>query len=121
MVTPSQALLLGLSLATDAAGQLAFKRASVSGLDAGATWQQQWLRYAAEPWIWTGIGCFVLEFVLWLAVLSVLPLSQGVLLSSASTLVMLAGGRIFFAERLGPMQILGGALIAAGVAIVGLS
>lgn len=120
-MTPAQALLLGLSLATDAAGQLAFKQASLSGLDTPATWQRQWMRYAAEPWIWVGIGCFVLEFVLWLAVLSILPLSQGVLLASASTLVMLAGGRIFFGERLGPAQILGGALIAAGVAIVGLN
>ncbi len=120
-MTPSQALLMGLCLATDAAGQLSFKRASVSGLEASATWRRQWLRYAAEPWIWTGIGCFVLEFVLWLAVLSLLPLSQGVLLSSASTIVMLAGGRIFFRERLGPMQWIGGALIAAGVAIVGLN
>ncbi len=112
--------LLIMSLGCDAAGQLAFKRAaSVEGI-ADASWQLTWRRFAIDPWIWSGIGCFVLEFFLWLAVLSVLPLSRGVLLGSASTLLLLAGGRIFFGERLNFLQLLGALLIAGGVAVVGL-
>ena len=113
--------LLALSLACDAAGQLSFKRAALRGGSAAASWQAQWLQFVADPCVWVGIGLFVAEFLLWLAVLSVLPLSTGVLLSSAGTVVMLAAGRIFFHEKLGPMQVLGAWLIAIGVAIVGMA
>lgn len=111
--------LLAMSLACDAAGQLAFKRAASGDGIVASSWWRVWRQFAADPWVWMGIGCFVLEFFLWLGVLSVLPLSRGVLLGSASTLVMLAGGRIFFRERVGFLQLLGALLIAAGVAVVG--
>jgi len=117
----SAALLLILSLTCDAAGQISFKRAAVVAGAIDLSWHQWWKRLAHVPWIWAGIGCFVLEFFLWLAVLSLLPLSRGVLLGSASTIVLLIAGRLFFSERLDSMQVLGASLIAIGVAVVGLS
>jgi undecaprenyl phosphate-alpha-L-ara4N flippase subunit ArnE len=117
----SAVLLLILSLTCDAAGQICFKRAAVIAGELDLPWHQWWQRLAHVHWIWAGIGCFVLEFFLWLGVLSLLPLSRGVLLGSASTIVMLVAGRLFFGERLGSMQVLGASLIAIGVAVVGLS
>lgn len=120
-MSPSALWLLSLSLASDAAGQLAFKRAATTQDSSATPWQVRWQRFAREPWIWVGLSLFGAEFFLWLAVLSVLPLSQGILLGSTSILVMLVAGRICFAERLGPLQWLGGSLIALGVAVVGLN
>ena len=57
---------------------------------------------ARRPWLWLGIGCYVLEFVLWLAFISLVPLSDGVLLGSISIVVVMLLGRVFFRERLTP-------------------
>ncbi|MEO8316477.1 MAG: hypothetical protein ABI645_16990 [Pseudomonadota bacterium] len=120
LVRLSTVLLLIVCLTCDAAGQLSFKQAASKVSASESNWQVRWRQFAAEPWIWAGIAFFVLEFFLWLAVLSLLPLSQGILLGSASTLVILIAGRVFFVERLGPMKVLGASLIALGVAVVGL-
>ncbi len=121
IVSPSVSLLLPLSLACDAAGQLSFKKAALRGGSEHSRWFDHWLGLARDRWIWAGLAFFALEFFLWLAVLSLVPLSRGVLLGSASTLVMLLAGRIFFREHMGPLQVLGATLIAAGVAVVGLN
>lgn len=73
-----------------------------------------------RPWLWLGVVCFIGEFVVWLAFLSLVPLSQGVLLGMMSIVVMI-GGRILFHEHFTPLCILGITLILAGVSIVGLS
>ena len=54
---------------------------------------------ASRPWLWIGIGCFVVEFVAWLAFLSVIPLAQGVLLGMMGIVAVMLGGRIWFHER----------------------
>lgn len=71
--------VLGLRLATialDTAGQLAFKAASAVEEDGLG----QWRAMASRHWLWLGIGFCVGEFFLWLAFLSLVPLSEGVLL-----------------------------------------
>ena len=75
---------------------------------------------ARRPWLWLGIGCYVLEFVLWLAFISLVPLSDGVLLGSISIVVVMLLGRVFFRERLTPLRVLGILLVSLGVGIVGL-
>ena len=76
---------------------------------------------ARRPWVWVGLACYVIEFVLWLAFLSLVPLSQGVLLAAISTVVIMVAGRIWFKEALTPLRICGLVLITAGVTIVGLA
>ena len=73
----------------------------------------------ARPWVWLGIACFLLEFVAWLAFLSLVPLSQGVLLGSISIVAVMLAGRLLFREALYPLRVAGIALIALGVGIVG--
>ena len=62
----------------------------------------------------------MLEFVLWLAFISLVPLSDGVLLGSISIVVVMLLGRVFFRERLTPLRVLGILLVSLGVGIVGL-
>ena len=69
--------------------------------------------------IWLGVAAYVVEFFVWLAFLSMVPLAQGVLVGSVNILTVQLGGRIFFKELLTPKRILASAMVAGGVALVG--
>ncbi len=112
-------ILWALNVFADTGGQLAFKRAALNTREAGEPGRARWKVHAREPWIWAGVACFVAEFVLWLAFLSVVPLGRGVLLGSINIVVIVLAGRLWFRESLGPWRVLGIALIAFGVALVG--
>ncbi|MGN6480704.1 EamA family transporter [Luteibacter sp.] len=101
----------------DTGGQLAFKAAA--GDPRAGDGLARWKYMLARPWIWAGIGCYVLEFVVWIAFLSLVPLSEGVLLGSINIVAIMIAGRFLFRERLSPLRVTGILLVAAGVAIVG--
>jgi drug/metabolite transporter (DMT)-like permease len=106
------------NIVLDTFGQLSFKSAaSGAGLGVGVA---RWKAMARRPWIWCGVGCYVGEFLVWLAFLSLLPLSQGVLLGSVNIVAVMIAGRLLFNEKLSPLRTLGILLIAGGVAVVGL-
>jgi drug/metabolite transporter (DMT)-like permease len=115
-----QGLVFSLWLANvllDTGGQLAFKAAA--GDPRAGDGLARWKYMLARPWIWAGIGCYVLEFVVWIAFLSLVPLSEGVLLGSINIVAIMIAGRFLFRERLSPLRVTGILLVAAGVAIVG--
>ena len=107
------------NVVVDTGGQLAFKAAAAHGDEGGE--MGHWRAMARRPWLWVGIIFFCAEFVLWLVFLSLVPLSEGILLGSLNIVAVLLGGRIIFNERLNSQCLLGIFLIAAGVAIVGLA
>lgn len=108
-----------LNVLLDTFGQLSFKAAAAApGLGEGA---ERWRAMARRPWIWIGIGCYVGEFLVWLAFLSLVPLSEGVLLGSINIVAVMIAGRILFNERFSPLRTAGILLVAAGVAVVGLA
>ena len=99
-------------------GQLAFKGAAIdTSLGDGFA---RWRKLAIRPRLWIGIGCFAGEFLCWLAFLSLVPLSRGVLLGSINIVVIMLAGRLLFREQLSRWRVLGIVLIGAGVSIVGL-
>ncbi|MGH8122410.1 MAG: EamA family transporter [Rudaea sp.] len=108
-----------LNLLLDTGGHLAFKTAAA--LPDCGDGMARWRNMAQRPWIWVGVACFVAEFVVWLAFLSLVPLSRGVLLGSINIVAVMLAGRWVFAEKFTPLRIAGGLLIALGVAIVGVS
>ncbi|KJV28746.1 EamA family transporter [Luteibacter yeojuensis] len=115
-----QGLAFALWLANvllDTGGQLAFKAAA--GDERAGDGLARWRYMLARPWIWVGIACYVLEFVVWIAFLSLVPLSEGVLLGSINIVAIMIAGRFLFRERLSPLRVTGILLVAAGVAIVG--
>ena len=79
----------------------------------------RWKAMLADVWVWIGIGAFVVEFLLWLAFLSLVPLSLAVLVGSLDTLAVSVGGKIVFGEALTSRRILSICLITIGVALVG--
>jgi drug/metabolite transporter (DMT)-like permease len=111
---------LALLLATvsfDTVGQLSFKRAAM--LPNAHSGLRYWQTLMQQPSIWLGLACYVAEFLLWLAFLSLVPLSQGVLLVSLNVVTVMLAGRWFFQETLTPWRVAGMLLVASGVAVVG--
>ena len=113
-------VVVGLWLANmvlDSGGQLAFKAAANDHgeLDGLARWRHM----AARPWLWVGVACYASCFLVWMAFLSLVPLSVGVLLSSINIVALMLAGRWLFGERLTRLRVTGILLITLGVAIVG--
>ncbi|KQP48564.1 EamA family transporter [Pseudorhodoferax sp. Leaf274] len=116
------ALAVGLwtaNMLLDTCGQLAFKAAAQADARAG-TGLARWRWMLGRPWLWIGVGCYAAEFLVWLAFLSLVPLSDGVLLGSINIVVVMLAGRLLFAEALSPLRLAGILLVTAGVAVVGL-
>jgi drug/metabolite transporter (DMT)-like permease len=70
--------------------------------------------------MWLGILAYTVEFLLWIAFLSLVDLSEGVLLGSINIVAIMVAGRFLFREKQTPMRVGGILLVTAGVAIVGL-
>ncbi len=116
---PAIAIVLWMAnVVVDSGGQLAFK-AAAGDPDAGAG-VARWKWMLSRRWIWVGIVCYVAEFVLWLSFLSLVPLSEGVLLGSINIVAIMIAGRYWFAEKLTRLRVAGMLLISIGVAVVGL-
>lgn len=115
MVAPVFAVW-GLTIVLDTAGQLAFKAVAVAADDEGMA---RWRRMARDARLWAGIGCYVGEFLAWIAFLSLVPLGRGVLLGSVNIIAIMLAGRVLFGERLTRMRLLGIGLVGGGVVLVG--
>ena len=102
----------------DTGGQLAFK-AAAGDPDAGDG-LARWRHMASRPWLWLGVGCYAIEFLVWIAFLSLIPLSEGVLLGSINIVAIMVAGRFLFGEKLTRLRVAGIVLVTLGVAIVGL-
>ena len=117
-LSPLVVTLWVLNVLVDSGGQLAFKAAASEPGHRNGT--ERWRFMLARPWLWVGIACYVAEFLVWLAFLSLVPLSDGVLLGSINIVAIMILGRVLFREKLAPMRVAGIVLVSIGVAIVGL-
>jgi drug/metabolite transporter (DMT)-like permease len=104
-----------INIFLDTAGHLSFKAAA----DKKARGRGSWLTMLRSVHLWIGIVCFCLEFAVWFALLSLIPLSQAVLVGSINIVVLMIAGRLLFRERLDALRVGGMVLIAAGVALAG--
>ncbi len=105
-----------LNIVLDTTGHLAFKSAAVAESD--NEWQR-WKKMFLLPAMWVGVICFGLEFLVWLALLSLIPLSLAMLIGSINVVLVMWAGKIIFHERLDRMRIAGMWLITLGVALAG--
>ena len=79
------------------------------------------LRAAREPRLWIGLALFGISAVFWLVVLSRVPLSIAYPFVGLSYLVIVAFARVVLHEHVPLVRWVGVAVVAAGIAIVGLS
>ena len=110
-----------MNVVVDTVGHMALKHAAIGEFtnDGITSEWQRWKQMLASFPLWIGILCFTLEFILWLVLLSLLPLSTGVLLTAFNTVAIMLAGRIFFHEILDPLRIAGISFITLGVMLVG--
>lgn len=111
-------LLWLANLCCDTIGQIAFKYAAISShhrIDFN-----YWRTLLFNRWLWLGITSYAIGFLLWIAFLSYIPLSQAILLGSANIITIMIFGHILFKEKLTFFRVLGVGLITAGVIIVGI-
>lgn len=118
LMSPLVIVLWILNVLVDSGGQLAFKAAAADPRAGDGLARWRWMM--RRPWLWIGVGCYVVEFVLWLAFLSLVPLSNGVLLGSINIVAVMIFGRILFNEKLTGLRVLGILLVSIGVGIAGL-
>ena len=119
VITPLVGTLWMLNIVLDTGGQLAFKAAA--GDDRAGDGLARWKYMASRPWLWIGIGSYVFEFLVWIAFLSLIPLSEGVLLGSINIVAIMVAGRFLFGEKLTRLRVTGILLVTLGVSIVGLT
>jgi drug/metabolite transporter (DMT)-like permease len=105
------------NIVLDTGGQLAFKAAA--GDEEAGDGLARWKPMASRPWLWLGISCYVIEFLVWIAFLSLIPLSEGVLLGSINIVAIMVAGRFLFGEKLTRLRVAGILLVTLGVVIVG--
>ncbi|HTV85895.1 MAG TPA: hypothetical protein VME63_10825 [Dyella sp.] len=118
-MSPLVATLWLVNVTLDTGGQLAFK-AAASDPRAGDG-LARWRYMASRPWIWLGIGAYLTHLLSWIAFLSLVDLSQGVLLASINIVAIMLAGRFLFREKLTPLRAAGIVLVSAGVAVVGMA
>jgi len=118
-MSPLVIILWILNVFFDTIGQIAFKYAAVNPSNRDG-WHY-WLDLFRNHWLWIGVGSYLAEFLLWLAFLSLVPLSQGILLGSINIIMIMIVGRLLFKELLTKYRIIGMLFITAGVILVGVS
>ncbi|HXR02271.1 MAG TPA: EamA family transporter [Pseudomonas sp.] len=119
-MTPTVMLLTALSIVLDVTGQLAFKL----GLNrlpehhGGFRLRLFWRQIAAAPLLWFGVGAYSFQFVTWLLVLSLAPLSLVFPAISLSYVGVVLGARLVLGETVNRRRWLGALVISAGVMLV---
>lgn len=103
----------------DTLGQIAFKYSATAPNNRDGWYY--WVDVFSNYWLWIGIFSYVAEFLLWLAFLTLVELSQGILLGSVNIIAVMIVGRILFNEKLTPYRIIGMIFITSGVILVGFS
>ncbi|MDW6025468.1 EamA family transporter [Mesorhizobium sp. BAC0120] len=95
--------------------QLLIKFAAENITGSGSEWLQS---AATSPWLIAAIGVEVACFVVWIQVLAGLDLSKAFPLSAVSYILILAVSWLVFDESISPLQLVGSALILAGVWLI---
>lgn len=83
-------------------------------------WTETVARVIRSPYIWAGAGLLLLHLILYMVALGKADLSFALPMTALSYPLTALLAQAFLAERVGPTRWLGTALIAAGVAVVGI-
>ena len=87
---------------------------------AGEPFGLAWLAAAIRsPWVQTWIGCEVVTFAVWMVVLSSLTLSAAFPMTAIGYVLVVGMGWLVLGEPVTLAELVGGAAILAGVALIG--
>jgi multidrug transporter EmrE-like cation transporter len=78
-------------------------------------------RAAREPRLWVGLALFGISAVFWLVVLSRVPLSVAYPFAGLTYIVIVVLDRLLLDETVPALRFVGAAVVAIGIALIGLS
>jgi drug/metabolite transporter (DMT)-like permease len=110
-----------ISVLLSAAAQLLMKVGMTGGRSlAGASIVDTALAVALNPYVVGGLACYGVSAVLWLGVLSRMPLSMAYPLVALAIAIVVALSGFLLGEPLPSARLAGAALIIVGVVVIGL-
>ena len=71
------------------------------------------------PWLYVAIGCYVGAFLAWMTILRQSTLSAAFTTSALVFVAVMFSSWIVFGEHIGALQLLGSAIIVAGILMLG--
>jgi drug/metabolite transporter (DMT)-like permease len=74
--------------------------------------------FLSNPWYLGGLACLILQAFFWQLVLRKIRLFVAYLVTSMNYFLVLAASRVFFLEKITGMNVIGAAVIVAGVYLV---
>lgn len=75
----------------------------------------------ATPWMWAALVVYGIATVLWVVLLQRVPLSRAYPFAALGFVLVPAAASWLFAEHLGPLYLVGAALVVAGIITIGLA
>jgi drug/metabolite transporter (DMT)-like permease len=90
-----------LSIACDVTGQLCFKQGMQN-----------------VRWVWLGVAIYAIEIVVWIRILSLVPLAIAFPIASLNFIAITLASWVVLGERIGRRRWAGTALVTAGVVMV---
>lgn len=112
MINPNPYLVLGVNVLLLVTGQLLWKVGMSQGH--GPLW-----RVALSPAIWGGVGLYGLATLLWLFVLSRLPLAVAYPMQATAYVLGMVAARWLLGETVSTTSWIGGLMILLGAGLVG--
>ena len=105
-----------LAALLESIGQISFKKAALTYREVQGV--HYYLKLAGNKWALGGILSYNIEMVLWIFLLSRIPLSIAFPLAGLQQLVILAASYFFMNERINHAEWLGAGLIALGLSVI---
>lgn len=100
----------------ESAGQIAFKKGAVKHSGAGGI--KYYLEILRDRWVIIGLCSYAVEMVIWVFILSYIPLSIAFPLSGLQQLIIMLFSVIVLKEKISNTEWLGAGFIAMGITII---
>jgi drug/metabolite transporter (DMT)-like permease len=115
---PGTWLAWGILLALETLCQISLKYAGLANADFDFSFAA-FRQAIVTPWLWVAIGCYVGAFLAWMTILRKSTLSAAFATSAIVFVAVMLASWWVFGEHIGAMQLLGSAIIVAGILLLG--
>lgn len=104
----------------DTFAQICFKLTANHAMppEANAAWL---LRILSSPWVYAAIACYIGAFFTWMTLLEHAPIGPAFAASHLEVICVIGLSVAVFGERIGAPQLIGSALILAGIVCLAIS
>lgn len=107
-------------VAFDTFAQICFKLTANHAMPPEATTEWLW-RLMSTPWVYCAIACYIGAFLTWMTLLEHAPIGPAFAASHLEVISVMALSVVLFGEKVGAPQLVGSALIIAGIVCLAFS